>query len=182
MTNKYEALKRIVILMYILLTSALLYAISLTDMSSLDETAFSRFAIFFWGGCFSFHYLSMLLPVPANESNSSHWKSLAGQLAILLAIIASTFLLMLGVTNAVLILNLSGLFFGYMTGKAFNFDKLKKRALSIEIGMQNAGLGSVLALKHFNEKTALPAIIFVFICIFSASLLVPIWSRTRYMA
>jgi BASS family bile acid:Na+ symporter len=82
---------------------------------------------------------------------------------------------------AVLILNLSGLFFGYMTGKAFKFDKLKKRALSIEIGMQNAGLGSVLALKHFNEKTALPAILFVFICIFSASLLVPIWSRTRHM-
>jgi BASS family bile acid:Na+ symporter len=80
---------------------------------------------------------------------------------------------------AVLILNLCGLFLGYLTGKAFNFDRLKKRALSIEIGMQNAGLGSVLALKHFNEKTALPAIIFVFICIFTASILVPIWSRTR---
>ena len=83
---------------------------------------------------------------------------------------------------AALILNLSGLFFGYMTGKLFNFGQLKKRALSIEIGMQNAGLGSVLALKHFNEKTALPAIIFVFICIFSASLLVPIWSKSRYTA
>jgi predicted Na+-dependent transporter len=45
--------------------------------------------------------------------------------------------------------------------------------------MQNAGLGSVLALKHFNEKTALPAIVFVFICIFTASILVPIWSKTR---
>jgi len=49
----------------------------------------------------------MLLPVPANESNSSHWRSLAGQLAVLLAIIAFTFLLMLGVANTVLILNLS---------------------------------------------------------------------------
>jgi BASS family bile acid:Na+ symporter len=65
-----------------------------------------------------------------------------------------------------------------MTGKIFSFDRLKKRALSIEIGMQNAGLGSVLALKHFNEKTALPAIIFVFICIMTAALLVPIWSQT----
>nr|WP_146219673.1 hypothetical protein [Pseudomonas sp. RW407] len=107
MTNKYEALKRFVILMYVLFTSALLYAISLTDMRGLDEAAFSRFAVFFWGGCFSFHYLSMLLPVPANESNSSHWRSLAGQLAILLAIISLTFLLILGVANAVLILNLS---------------------------------------------------------------------------
>jgi BASS family bile acid:Na+ symporter len=80
---------------------------------------------------------------------------------------------------ATLVLNLGGLSLGYLTGKISNFDKLKKRALSIEIGMQNAGLGSVLALKHFNEKTALPAIVFVFICIFTASILVPIWSKTR---
>lgn len=80
---------------------------------------------------------------------------------------------------AVLVLNIGGLSLGYLTGMVFGFDKLKKRALSIEIGMQNAGLGSVLALKHFNEKTALPAIVFVFICIFTASILVPVWSRTR---
>jgi len=52
MTNKYEFLKRFVILMYVLLTSALLYAISLTDMGSLDEAAFSRFAVFFWAAAF----------------------------------------------------------------------------------------------------------------------------------
>ena len=40
-------------------------------------------------------------------------------------------------------------------------------------------LAGVLALKHFDEKTALPAIVFVFICIFTASILVPIWSKTR---
>jgi len=80
---------------------------------------------------------------------------------------------------AALVLNLGGLSLGYLTGKISGFDKLKKRALSIEIGMQNAGLGSVLALKHFNEKTALPAIVFVFICILTASILVPIWSKTR---
>ena len=80
---------------------------------------------------------------------------------------------------AAIMLNLFGLFMGYMTGKGFGFDLLKKRALSIEIGMQNAGLGSVLALKHFDEKTALPAVIFVFICIFSASILVPVWSGKR---
>jgi BASS family bile acid:Na+ symporter len=80
---------------------------------------------------------------------------------------------------AVLLLNIGGLSLGYFVGKVSHFDKLKKRALSIEIGMQNAGLGSVLALKHFNEKTALPAIIFVFICIFTAAILVPIWSKTK---
>ena len=79
---------------------------------------------------------------------------------------------------AALLLNLGGLSLGYLTGKIFGFEKLRKRALSIEIGMQNAGLGSVLALKHFNERTALPAIVFVFICIFTASILVPFWSKT----
>jgi BASS family bile acid:Na+ symporter len=58
-----------------------------------------------------------------------------------------------------------------------NFDELKKRALTIEIGMQNAGLGSVLALKHFSEKTALPAVVFVFVCIFTASILTQVWGR-----
>ena len=82
---------------------------------------------------------------------------------------------------AVLVLNFGGLSLGYLTGNIFGFEKLRKRALSIEIGMQNAGLGSVLALKHFNEKTALPAIVFVFICIFTASILVPVWSKTRDM-
>jgi predicted Na+-dependent transporter len=46
--------------------------------------------------------------------------------------------------------------------------------------MQNAGLGSVLALKHFNEKVALPAVIFVFVCIFSATVLVPVWAKTGF--
>lgn len=80
---------------------------------------------------------------------------------------------------AVILLNAGGLTLGYLTGKFFSFDLLKRRALSIEIGMQNAGLGSVLALKHFDEKTALPAVIFVFICIFTASILVPFWARQR---
>ncbi len=80
---------------------------------------------------------------------------------------------------AAIILNLLGLFLGYLVGHVAKFNIKRKRALSIEIGMQNAGLGSVLALKHFNERAALPAVVFVFICIFTASLLVPLWSRTK---
>lgn len=78
---------------------------------------------------------------------------------------------------AVLTLNIIGLICGYLVATLFRFDILKKKALSIEIGMQNAGLGSVLALKHFNEKVAIPAVIFVFVCIFTASILTQIWQR-----
>lgn len=76
-------------------------------------------------------------------------------------------------------LNLAGLSIGYLIGRAFSFDLAKKRALAIEVGMQNAGLGSVLALKHFNERTALPAVVFIFVCIFTASILVPLWNKRR---
>jgi BASS family bile acid:Na+ symporter len=81
---------------------------------------------------------------------------------------------------ATIILNLAGLSAGYFIGYISKFSLMRKRALSIEIGMQNAGLGSVLALKHFNPKTALPAVIFVFICIFTASLLVPLWAKQQH--
>lgn len=80
---------------------------------------------------------------------------------------------------AAISLNLLGLILGYIIGHISKFSVLRKRALSIEIGMQNAGLGSVLALKHFNERAALPAVLFVFVCIFTASLLVPLWSHTK---
>ncbi len=79
---------------------------------------------------------------------------------------------------AAVLLNLLGLAGGYLVGFFCRFDLLKKRALAIEIGMQNAGLGSVLAVKYYNERVAIPAVIFVFICIFSASILVPLWSRS----
>ena len=54
----------------------------------------------------------------------------------------------------------------------------RRRTLAIEIGMQNAGLGTVLALKHFGEKAAIPAAIFVFICIITASLMAAVWQKT----
>ncbi|HQO04329.1 MAG TPA: bile acid:sodium symporter family protein, partial [Spirochaetota bacterium] len=45
----------------------------------------------------------------------------------------------------------------------------------IEIGMQNAGLGVVLALQHFSPDVAVPAAIFTIWCIVSASVLVNFW-------
>lgn len=87
--------------------------------------------------------------------------------------------LSLNIFIAALLLNVLGLGLGYLVAKTARFDLLKRRALSIEVGMQNAGLGSVLALKHFNAQVALPAVIFVFICIFTASMLVPLWSSKQ---
>jgi len=75
------------------------------------------------------------------------------------------------------ILNIYGMLGGYGVGSAFQMEVRRRRTLAIEIGMQNAGLGTVLALKHFGEKAAIPAAIFVFICIITASVMAELWRK-----
>jgi BASS family bile acid:Na+ symporter len=77
-----------------------------------------------------------------------------------------------------IVLNVYGMLAGYGVGSAFRMEIARRRTLAIEIGMQNAGLGTVLALKHFGEKAAMPAAIFVFVCIITASLMAALWQRT----
>jgi len=50
---------------------------------------------------------------------------------------------------AVFMHNSLGYALGYASGVAARFSRPKKRTISIEVGMQNAGLATVLAGKHF---------------------------------
>ena len=50
---------------------------------------------------------------------------------------------------AVFLHNALGYVFGYAAGVAARFNKAKRRTVSIEVGMQNAGLATVLAARHF---------------------------------
>jgi BASS family bile acid:Na+ symporter len=75
------------------------------------------------------------------------------------------------------ILNVYGMLAGYGVGSVFRMAKRRRRTLAIEIGMQNAGLGTVLALKYFGEKATIPAAIFVFICIITASIMAEVWQK-----
>jgi len=81
------------------------------------------------------------------------------------------------ILTAAVVLNIYGMCAGYTVGAIFRMDLRRKRTLAIEIGMQNAGLGTVLALKHFGEKAAMPAAAFVFICIITASVMAAVWQR-----
>ena len=76
-----------------------------------------------------------------------------------------------------LVLNIFGMVAGYAVAWIFRMDMRQRRTLSIEGGMQNAGLGTVLALEHFGERAAMPAAIFVFICIMTASMAAAVWQR-----
>lgn len=61
-------------------------------------------------------------------------KLLAGGLVIVLVVILH---------------NICGLGLGYVTGRLLGLSEPKKRAISIEVGMQNSGLASSLATIHF---------------------------------
>ena len=69
----------------------------------------------------------------------------------------------------VMLLNVLGYLAGWWLARLYGFDATHRLTLSIEIGMQNAGLGVALALKHFSPETALPGALFAFWCILTAA-------------
>ncbi|OIO74258.1 MAG: bile acid:sodium symporter [Zetaproteobacteria bacterium CG1_02_53_45] len=75
----------------------------------------------------------------------------------------------------VILLNALGYLLGWFAGKLFQFERSYRITLAIEIGMQNAGLGVALALKHFEPATALPGALFAVWCIITAA------AMTRYL-
>ncbi|MEW6009062.1 MAG: bile acid:sodium symporter family protein [Candidatus Omnitrophota bacterium] len=78
---------------------------------------------------------------------------------------------------AVISLNVLGLIFGYLAGKGFRFSLAQRRTLAINVGMQNAGMGAVLAIKHISPEAAIPNALFATWCIISAAILAGIWSK-----
>ncbi|NPA37143.1 MAG: bile acid:sodium symporter family protein [Chlorobi bacterium] len=62
--------------------------------------------------------------------------------------------------GAVLALHLSGFLLGYLTSRIFIKNKQVNRTISIEVGMQNSGLGAYLARANFaNPAIAIPSAI-----------------------
>ena len=78
----------------------------------------------------------------------------------------------------VVLVNLAGYAAGWWLAGRFKFDKRHQIALTIEIGMQNAGLGVALALKHFSPATALPGALFAVWCVLTAAGM-SAWLRRR---
>jgi len=57
---------------------------------------------------------------------------------------------------AVTLLHVGGFGLGYVTGKILRFPTNSRRTLSIEVGMQNSGLGAVLARNNFAHLALAP--------------------------
>lgn len=75
-----------------------------------------------------------------------------------------------------LVLNLGGYLTGYFGGSLMRLPEPKKRALTLEIGMQNAGLGTVLAADLFEAKAAIAPACYTFGCMLTGTVLARWWS------
>lgn len=71
--------------------------------------------------------------------------------------IMETGLLVMGI---VMLHNLGGYAIGFGIAKALHMDLAKVKAISIEVGMQNSGLATSLAMTHFGAAAAIPGAIF----------------------
>jgi BASS family bile acid:Na+ symporter len=60
----------------------------------------------------------------------------------------------------VILHNLGGYALGYLFAKLFGMNLAKRKAVTLETGMQNSGLGAALAAAHFNPIAAVPSAIF----------------------
>lgn len=61
---------------------------------------------------------------------------------------------------AVVLHNLLGFALGYLFARMFGMDLAKRKAVMLETGMQNSGLGAALAAAHFSPLAAVPSALF----------------------
>jgi len=79
--------------------------------------------------------------------------------------------------SVVILHNVLGLLLGFLLAKVLRLDFRDQKAVSIEVGMQNSGLGSALALAHFAPVAAVPSALFSVWHNISGSLLASWWNK-----
>jgi BASS family bile acid:Na+ symporter len=87
--------------------------------------------------------------------------------------------LSLSIVMAVITLNVTGYLTGRLGADLLRLDVAKRRALILEIGMQNAGLGTALASKLFADQpdTMIPSALYTFGCMLSGTILAWYWGQ-----
>lgn len=107
--------------------------------------------------------------------------SVAGIVVIVMAIVAANAdnLLAVGpfVLAIVVVHNLCGYLLGYGIGRALGVGPAGRRAIVVEVGMQNSGLAATLATAHIGGAAALPGAIFSVWHNISGPLLATYWRR-----
>lgn len=75
------------------------------------------------------------------------------------------------------LLNLAGFAAGLTAGTVFRFESGMRRALTLEVGMQNAGAGVALAARLFGPQSPalVPCVLYTFGCMFTGTVLATWW-------
>ena len=111
--------------------------------------------------------------------------STLGIVAIVIAVVsvsAEKIIANLGIIVLVIVChNLFGYLFGFLVGKSVTKDMAKVKALSVEVGMQNSGLATSLALTHFATQplAAVPGALFSVWHNISGGILASIYARIK---
>lgn len=111
--------------------------------------------------------------------------STLGIVAIVIAVVsvsAEKIIANLGIIVLVVVChNLFGYLFGFLVGKSVTKDIAKIKALSVEVGMQNSGLATSLALTHFATQplAAVPGALFSVWHNISGGILASIFARIK---
>ena len=111
------------------------------------------------------------------------FSSMAIAFIVAIVIAASANKLMAGgwiIILVVMLHNICGLSLGYLIGRLLGLSETKKRAISIEVGMQNSGLASSLATIHFAAYplATIPGAIFSVWHNLSGALVARLYTRT----
>ena len=112
------------------------------------------------------------------------FSSVAIALIVAIIIAANASKLMVGgliIVVVVMLHNLCGLTLGYLIGWLLGLARPKKRAISIEVGMQNSGLASSLATLHFAAypMATIPGAIFSVWHNISGAMIAWLYARTN---
>ena len=179
------------------------YSISLTTTSTLLSPVLTPLFIYIYASGFikvefwkmSFSILKMVvIPVIAGLLIKSKFKTKIENFVNIFPALSTIFIaficgvvvalnknsiaaLSFSIILSVLVLNFWGLILGYLAGMFYKLQENHRRTLAIEVGMQNAGLGAVLSLKHFSSETSIPSAAFATFCVITASILAKIWSK-----
>ncbi len=86
------------------------------------------------------------------------------------------------IVAAVFTLHAGGFLFGYVFARLIRIRPVQAQTISIEVGMQNSGLGVVLATKHLGALAAVPCAISSLMHSLIGSVLAAIFSRMNSRA
>jgi BASS family bile acid:Na+ symporter len=84
----------------------------------------------------------------------------------------------IAILGALLVVNVIGYAAGYAGGWGLKLEEPMRRALTLEVGMQNAGLGATLATVLFKEQpdVAIAPAMYTFACMLTGTILARYWA------